>query len=89
MTTPVPGALSIAETTVGEIGGVSIGVGNVYADDDGVLRASLSFWMDASPEATHRMAQGATIQYGAKNFQVLGIKAPEGQLGTVIVQSLP
>lgn len=84
--------VKITETTVGEVCGVTIGVGNIFKDKDKVLRATLAF-----PEnKTFRLAQGEYVNFKSTGFYVEKIvedssngKVPGGSIGYVVLSCLP
>lgn len=83
--------MKIIETTVGEICGERIGVGNIYRDNDSELRATLS----VLGKRAHRVAKGEIVpasegDVGIKEIVELPSKGdrPGGSMGYVILSCL-
>ncbi|MSP62483.1 MAG: hypothetical protein EXR72_19545 [Myxococcales bacterium] len=73
--------LTIVETTVGDLAGISCGVGNVM---DGA--ADLTTWGDETEETTIRVRAGATIRASGTVWNVVAIHDPPGRLGSVTLR---
>ncbi|MFH2106843.1 MAG: hypothetical protein ABII22_06285 [Candidatus Micrarchaeota archaeon] len=59
-------SVTVQETTVGQVGPYSVGVGNIYQDSsDKKVRATLAFFRDEpKEEKTFRAMQGETVKIG-------------------------
>ena len=73
--------ITIVETTVGDLDGVSAGAANIW---DGEV--SLTTWSDTVPEFTRRVALGACIAAGAIDWVVVAIHDPPNGLGSVTLR---
>ena len=80
----IDGDITIVETTVGDLDGLSVGVGNIW---DGEV--SLTTWSETLPELRRRVAVGACIAAGDANWLVVAIADPPGALGSVTLRRVP
>ncbi len=91
----------IMETTVGQIGGVSVGVSNIFEDTytlpDGTerdgLTARLSLFVAGASEGgvdeEHRVGEGNVVEIGGSRWEVVAIEKPEGELGAITLAPAP
>ncbi len=90
--------ITIAETAVGEIDGIRVGVANVWSEDydldDGTPqhgpRATLAV-MGTTPETDFdvRVHPGTVVRIGSVNVEVTSIYEPEGAPGSVTLRQRP
>lgn len=73
--------VTLMETTVAELAGVSAGLGMVI---DG--HADITTWSDTSPEQTHRVTMGSRLRAGDAVWRVVALHGPHGALGSVVVR---
>ncbi len=79
--TPIGREVTVQETTVGDLDGVSCGAANLW---DGEV--SLTTWSDTVPELTRRVAVGACVEAGAGLWLVVALRDPPGRLGSVTLR---
>ena len=81
---------TIQETTVGDLGGVSVGVANLwerdYVDAAGAPRHGMTArvaWTDASSDHWEVVGAGSALRLGAHRWTVVRVDKSEGSLGSV------
>ncbi len=98
-----PGAdeVRIMETTVGQVGGVSVGVSNIFEDTytlpDGSEREGLTarlslFDGGSSEQGLHdelRVGEGNVVEIGGSRWEVVAVEKPEGELGAITLGPAP
>src|SRR3989338_3457706 len=81
-----PMEITITETTVGEIDGYSVGISSIYEDDDGVVRATISYCKPddlEEKEASVRLSKGETLQLGYRLIMIKSIYSPDDKRGSI------
>jgi hypothetical protein len=88
----------IMETTVGQIGGVSVGVSNIFEDTytfpDGSEREGLTagltlFTAAEGVQQEYRVGEGNVVEIGGSRWEVVAIEKPEGELGAITLGPAP
>jgi len=83
----------IEETTVAELSGVRVAMGNMtegtYALSDGSMTSGPMCRLATEDDVTHDVGEGSLVSIGGQNWLVLQVhKPPVGELGFVELQSL-
>lgn len=89
--TSLENVVTITETTVGSLEGCSVGVSNIWKDDNGKLGASLSFsgCPSKNDNGEVRVYEGQQIKIGGNWLLVDAVKEGKNQRGSVRIGRLP
>ncbi len=84
---------TIEETTVGTLGNLSVGMGNMttgeYALPDGSLRVgTICFLAPEDRDGGILVGLGSQVEIGGFSWEVVAIEKPRGELGSVTLARL-
>jgi hypothetical protein len=91
------GELELEETTVERLGGVRVGIANIYEGDyeraDGSAdrgpTATLIPLLGQDPNPQLVVGAGSALTLGSERFEVVDVSPGDGEHGTVTVRPLP
>jgi hypothetical protein len=83
----------LQETTVVSLGGISVGIGNIYQDEyrlaDGTRTCGLTTTLiplGQPPDAELVVGPGSIVTFGASTYEVLDVSPGKGTNGAVAVR---